>query len=320
MRGRELVRHMLTFSRETEQEKKVLPLSIIVKETTKLLRASIPTTIAIKTEVRSESGYVFADPTQMQQVVMNLCTNAAHAMREKGGILYVEVSDFSVSATDGGPHDIKPGLYMKLTVRDTGSGIAPEIVDKIFDPFFTTKKPGEGTGLGLSVVDGIVRQHAGYITVENTPGKGSTFSVYLPKIAGETPEKTATDGAAPKGHERVLFVDDEDPLIEMGRDILEELGYTVTVKKSSLDALLAVKEDPSAFDLIITDQTMPEMTGINLAREILALRPDMPIILCTGFSHLVDADRAKAAGIKAFAMKPLTKREIAITIRKVFDK
>ena len=319
MRGRELVRHMLTFSRKGEQEKKPLPLSGIVKETAKLLRASIPATITIKTDVRSDSGYVFADPTQMQQIVMNLCTNAAHAMREKGGVLHIELSDFSVSATNGDPHDIKPGHYMKLTVRDNGSGIPPEIVDKIFDPFFTTKEPGEGTGLGLSVVHGIVRQHAGYVTVESTPRKGSTFTVYLPKIAGETPEETATDDAVPAGHERVLFVDDEDPLTEMGRDILEELGYSVTVKKSSIDALLAVKKDPSAFDLIITDQTMPEMTGLDLAREVLALRPDMPIILCTGFSHLVDADRAAEAGIKAFAMKPLTKREIARTIRKVLD-
>jgi len=321
IRGRELVNHMLQFSRETEQEKKPLPLSAIVKETTKLLRASIPTTVSISTEVRSESGYVLADPIQMQQVVMNLCTNAAYAMRGKGGILRVELSDFSVSPAEDNPDGIKPGLYMRLTASDTGSGIPPEIIDRVFDPFFTTKKPGEGTGLGLSVVHGIVTQHGGYVTVQSIMGKGSTFNVYLPKVAEEVPKEAGDQSDdVPTGLERVLFVDDEEALIEMGRDLLEELGYTVTVKNSSLEALFAVKENPAAFDLIITDQTMPEMTGVELAEEVLEFRADIPIILCTGFSHLVNADRAKQAGIKAFAMKPLTKAEIAKTIRSVLDR
>jgi PAS domain S-box-containing protein len=319
LRGRDLVKQLLTFSRQTEQEKKPLSLSSIVKETAKLIRASIPTTISIRVNAKSESGFILADPVQIQQVVMNLCTNSAHAMREKGGILDAEVCDFSVSPHGGNPHGIKPGLYVKLTVRDTGTGISPDIIGKIFDPFFTTKNHGEGTGLGLSVVDGIVTQHDGYITVESEPGKGSAFTVYLPRVAEIALVKSASEEAIPAGHERVLFVDDEEVLAEMGQELLEELGYRVTTRTSSIDALATLKADPAAYDFIITDQTMPEMTGVELAKEVLALRPDMPVILCTGFSHLVDADQAKAAGVREFAMKPLTRAEIAKTIRKVLD-
>ena len=319
IRGRELVKHMLTFSRQTKQEKKPLSLSSIVKETTKLLRPSIPSTISIRVNVKSESGLVLADPIQVQQVVMNLCTNSAHAMREKGGILDVELSDFRASPSGGNPHGIKPGLYMKLTVRDTGTGIPPDIIGKIFDPFFTTKKTGEGTGLGLSVIDGIIKQHDGYIAVESEPGKGSAFTVYLSKVAEAAPTGRAGEDAIPRGHETILFVDDEEALAEMGHDLLEELGYHVTVRTGSKDALGTFSADPAFYDLVITDQTMPDMTGVELAKEILALRPGMPVILCTGFSHLVDADQARAAGIRGFALKPLTKAEIAKTIRKVFD-
>jgi len=248
---------------------------------------------------------------------MNLCTNAVHAMQEKGGALDIELADFSVpaSASDG----MKPGLYMSLTVRDTGAGIPPDIVDRIFDPFFTTKKVGEGTGLGLSVVHGIVKQSGGYIAVESAPGEGSTFTVYFPKTAGEPSAEVVSDDYLPTGYERVLFVDDEEALVEMGEEILAELGYHVTSRTGSKEALALLREDPSRFDLVITDQTMPDMTGVELAKEILALRPDMPIIMCTGFSHAVDADKARAAGIRAFVMKPLTKKEIARTVRKVLD-
>ena len=320
LRGRELVKQMLTFSRKTEAEKKPLRLSSVVKEISKFLRASTPTTISIRTTVKSESGVILGDPVQLQQVLMNLCTNAVYAMHEKGGVLDIELSDFSVSASDGNGHGVEPGLYMKLVVRDTGAGISPDIMDKIFDPFFTTKKLGDGTGLGLSVVHGIVKQSNGYITAESEPGKGSTFSVYFPK-ATETvaPDYISAEDTIPTGAERVLFVDDEEALVEMGEDILAELGYQVTSRMNGREALSLLKEDPSRFDLVISDQTMPDMTGIELAKEILAVRADMPIILCTGFSHLVDADKAKAAGIRAFAMKPLTKREIARTIRKVLD-
>jgi PAS domain S-box-containing protein len=319
LRGRELVRQMLTFSRKTEQEKKPLLLSGVVNESVRLLRASIPATISIGVETESESGMILGDPTQLQQIVMNLCTNAAYAMREKGGVLDVELSDFSVSPSHPDRHGVEPGLYMKLVVRDTGTGISPDILDKIFDPFFTTKKLGEGTGLGLSVVHGIVREGNGHITVESTPGEGSTFTIYFPKTAEEPRTEGSRGDTIPTGSERILFVDDEEALVEMGEDILAELGYDVTSRTSSTEALALLEEDPNGFDLVITDQTIPDMTGMELAREVLLLRPDMPMIMCTGFSHIVDANRAKAAGIRAFAMKPLTKREIARTIRQVLD-
>jgi PAS domain S-box-containing protein len=320
LRGRDLVKQMLTYARKTEQEKKPLSLSTIVKETVKLIRATTPTTISIKVDTGSESGPILADPTQIQQIIMNLCTNAAHAMRERGGTLDIQVNNHTVSPSNGNPHGVNPGLYTRLIVRDTGTGMSPDIMDKIFDPFFTTKKVGEGTGLGLSVVHGIVKQSNGYITVESEPGKGSTFTVYFPKIAGQIEADAVSDDELPTGSERILFVDDEEALVEMAEDILAELGYEVTSRMSSRESLTLFKEDPSRFDLIITDQTMPEMTGVELVKEILALRADMPIIMCTGFSYMVNENSAKAAGIRAFAMKPLTKREIARTIRKVLDK
>jgi PAS domain S-box-containing protein len=320
LRGRALIKQMLTFSRKTEQEKRPIQLSRVVEETMKLMRSSIPTTVSIRPDIRSKWGLVFADPTQMEQILMNLCTNAAHAMQERGGVLHVELSDFSVSESGGDPHGIKPGLYLKLSVRDTGTGMSPDVAEKIFDPFFTTKKQGEGTGLGLSVVHGIVTQHNGYIAVESEPGRGSAFTVYLPRLA-EDPSHGTVGFAKhiPTGSERILFVDDEEVLVEMGREMLEELGYHVTAKTSSAEAIALFRSDPSKFDLLITDQTMPEMTGVDLAREVLAINSHMPVIICTGFSNLVDDDKARNTGIKAFAMKPLTKREIAKTIRGVLD-
>ncbi len=320
MRGRELVKHMLTFSRRTEQEKKPVRVSDIIEETVKLLRASIPTTISISVNVRSESGLIMADPVQIQQVLMNLCTNASHAMREKGGVLGIELSDFSIGPAEPNPYRIEPGSYLKLVVRDTGTGIPDHVKDRIFDPFFTTKAAGEGTGLGLSVVMGIVEQSGGYITVVSEPGEGSTFTVYFPKVAVGPVNDMAKEEAPQTGSERILFVDDEEALVEVGEDILAELGYEVISRTSSREALELLKSDPARFDLVITDQTMPDLTGVELAREVLILQPDMPIILCTGFSHLVDAEAATTAGIRAFAMKPLTKREIARTIRKVLEK
>ncbi len=319
LRGRDLIRQMLTFARKTEHEKKPVGLSTVIDETIKLLRASIPATIAMSVNVRSESNLVFGDENQIQQVLMNLCTNAAYAMREKGGVLEIELSHFSVSATKGNSHEMKPGLYMCLTVRDTGEGIAPEHVSRVFDPFFTTKNRGQGTGLGLSVAHGIVKQHDGYITFESQPGVGSLFTVYLPKASAQQPEETAVDEHVPTGRNGYFLLMMKKPCTEMGQEVLEELGYEVTVTNSSLEALVLFRADPSRYDLIVTDQTMPDMTGIQLTKEALALRPAIPIVLCTGFSHAVDAESAKAAGVKAFATKPLTKKEIAYTIRKVLD-
>lgn len=317
IRGRELVRQMLTFARQTEQEKYPLRLASVVKESARLLRASIPSTISINVSITSESASILGNPTQITQVLMNLCTNAAHSMRERGGTLDVKVSDCTVASAVGKPDGIEPGLYTRLTVDDTGVGIPSEMVDKIFDPFFTTKGVGEGTGLGLSVVLGIVKQSRGYITVKSELGKGSTFDVYFPKIP-EEPAPSSSEESIPIGHERVLFVDDEEALAEMGEDLLAELGYDVTSRTSSREALSLFRLDPSRFDLVVTDQTMPEMTGLQLAVEILAIRP-VPIILCTGFSEIANKESARAAGIKGFVMKPLTKVEMARTMRKILD-
>ncbi len=317
IRGRELVKQLLAFSRKGEEERKPIFLSSIVEETVKLVRATTPSTISIRYAIRSESGPVLADPTQMQRVVMNLCTNAAYAMREKGGVLEIELADYSVPPS--GNEDLNAGVYTRLTVSDTGTGIPPESMEKVFDPFFTTKKLGEGTGLGLSVVHGIVKQTGGAISVKSAVGRGATFTVCLPQLAQDVQMEASRREAIPTGTERILFVDDEEALVEVGKEILAELGYEVTSATSSTEALSLLEADPLRFDLLVTDQTMPDMTGSELAKKALSIRSDMPIIMCTGFSQLVDADKAKAEGIRAFAMKPLTKAELARTVRGVLD-
>jgi len=320
LRGRDLVKQMLTFSRKGELEKRPLQLSHMVKETMKLLRASIPTTVSIKVDAKSDTGMILGDPVQMQQVLFNLCANAAHAMREKGGILGIQLSAETVTEEDGRPQGLKAGPYMKLVVRDTGCGIAPEIMDKIWDPFFTTKKPGEGTGLGLSVVHGIIKQHDAAITVESEVGKGCAFTAYFPRISDAPSAVPASQDIIPTGDERVLFIDDEEALVDMGKELLAELGYRVVATTSSAEALALFEAGPARFDVIITDQTMPDMTGAALAKAMRALRPDIPIILCTGFSHSVNAETAETEGINAFVMKPVTKRELATAIRRVLTR
>ncbi|MGA2108684.1 MAG: ATP-binding protein [Syntrophorhabdales bacterium] len=321
IRGRDLVKQILAFSRQAEPEMHPLKLVAVVRETLKLLRASLPRTIDIRTNLRGESGSVLADPVQMQQVLMNLCTNAAHAMKRGGGRISIDLTGFAFSSPEDAPDPtMSPGSYARLSVTDTGVGMSPELLEHIFDPFFTTKAAGEGTGLGLSVVHGIVANHGGAITVSSEPGLGSTFTIYLPKVVVEQSRESADEGGSiPRGHESILFVDDEEDLITIGDAMLTDLGYRVTAKTDAREALALFRLDASRFDLVITDQTMPEMTGVELAGEICTIRPDMPIITCTGFSYVVDADSARAAGIKAFAMKPLTKREFARTIRKVLD-
>jgi PAS domain S-box-containing protein len=320
LRGRELVKQILTFSRQAEQEKQPLRLGVIAQETVEFLRASLPSTISVSVNVQNEPGSIFADATQMQQVILNLCTNSAYAMKT-GGRLTVRLSDFSFSSPADAPEStMGPGHYVRMEVTDTGEGIPRDVVQRIFDPFFTTKPQGEGTGLGLSVVHGIVASHGGAITVSSEPGKGSTFAVYFPCYQRDKPSVAREEAdPTPGGCERILFVDDEEPLAEMGDEMLSGLGYKVVSQTSSREALTLLREDPHRFDLIMTDQTMPDMTGVDLAVQVLSVRPDIPVILCTGYSHMVDADAARAAGIRAFVMKPLTKGEIARTIRKVLD-
>lgn len=319
-RGKDLVKQIITFSRRSEQERKPMRIGPIIKEALKLLRASLPTTIEIHHHIGSESGMVLADPAQIHQVLMNLCSNAAHAMREKGGVLEVSLADVELDSDAAGGHpDFKPGWYLKLTVSDTGYGMDHATMERIFEPFFTTKGPGEGTGMGLAVVHGIVKGYGGAITVSSEPGQGSVFNVFLPQIEADTIMEPTSLTPIPRGSERVLFVDDEEALVDMVRQMLEHLGYNVVAKVSSIEALDVFRAEPESFDLVIADQTMPQMTGAELAKELMRIRPDIPIILCTGFSEVITEEEAKAEGILEFVMKPISTREMAETVRRVLD-
>ncbi len=319
-RAKNLVQQILTFSRQTEKEKKPVQMNLIIKEALNLLKASLPSTIEIRKDIQSDS-LVFGDPTQFHQVLMNLCTNAAHAMQEKGGVLRVELIDVEIDSEFKITHpDIKPGSYIKLTVSDTGNGMPPEVLDRIFDPFFTTKEEGEGTGMGLSVVHGIVKGYGGTIKTYSEPGKGSTFNVFFPVIERVVEPEAREEKPIPKGTEHILFVDDEHSLVNINKQILESLGYEVTIRTSSVEALELFKTKPGRFDLVITDMTMPKMTGDVFAQKLMAVRQDIPVIICTGFSARIDEEKAETMGIKAFVSKPILKRDIAVTIRKVLDK
>lgn len=320
-RAKSLVEHILSFSRQTKFEQKLIQVQPIVKEALKLLRASLPSTIEIQENLALESGVIMADPTQIHQVLLNLCANAKHAMEKEGGTLTIcllqeEISEESIFIEQG----IEPGPYLKLTISDTGCGIPPEIIKRVFEPYFTTKEHGEGTGLGLAVVHGIVKSHNGVITVESEIGRGTTFHIYLPLV--ENPEEYEDEAHVESislGNERILFVDDERTLAELGKDMLEFLGYNVVAKTSSIEAFQLFKKEKENFHLVITDMTMPKMTGEMLAKEVLKIRPDIPIILCTGFSEKMTEKRAKEIGIKAFLMKPLVMRDLSNTIRSVLD-
>ncbi len=321
LRGRDLVRQILTFSRRSDEEKKALHLSPLIQETFKLLRASIPTTIEMKLDLDTNRDLAYADPSQIQQIIMNLCTNASHAMREKGGTLEVSLRAITIDTGELLPEpDMAPGEYLVLSVRDTGLGMDDRVMKRIFEPFFTTKEKGQGTGLGLSVVYGIVKSHKGGIRVSSRPGQGSVFSVYLPaaRAEAEVERETVSWDTLPTGTERILLVDDEEPIVELGQGVLRRLGYTVVAKRSGREALETFRKD-GAFDLVITDQTMPEMTGVMLAAELLKLRPDLPVILCTGYSESVSRETAQEVGIREFLMKPLSKRELAGAVRRALE-
>ena len=319
-RARDMIKQVLAFSRQRQQEKAPIKLSFILKEVIRLLRSSIPATIDIRHSIETEADTVFADPTQMHQVLLNLCTNASYDMREKGGALEIELDDLDLDPETAGRFEsLNPGSYLRLTVRDTGHGIDPEVIGRIFEPYFTTKDVGEGTGMGLAVVHGIVKSHGGDITVESELGKGATFRVLFPKYEAYIPKATEPAFLLQRGTERILFVDDEKAMVDAIQSMLTNLGYQITARTSSIEALELFLNKPEAFDLVITDQTMPNMTGRELAKEIMSIRKDIPIILCTGFSDQIDEHSAKAMGISAFVMKPIVMRQIANTIREVLD-
>jgi len=318
-RAKDLVKQILTFSRQVDQKQKPIQVKPLVKEALRMLRASIPSTVEIEQNVQSDA-LVMGDPTQIHQILLNLCTNAAHAMEDNGGRLTVSLLDAELGSDVISHHpDLKPGPYIKISVTDTGYGISPDVMEKIFDPFFTTKEKGKGTGLGLSVVHGIVRSHGGDIYVYSEPGKGSTFEVCLPVIESRFKPEEEPDRPIPTGTERILFIDDEPVIINLTKQILESLGYDVVARNSSIEALELFKEKKDCFDLVITDMTMPHMTGEKLAENLMQIRPDIPVILCSGLSFMTDEQKALNMGIRAFIFKPILKREIAETIRKVLD-
>ncbi len=317
-RAKDLVRQILSFSRKGQNERKPLDLSHIVKEEAKLLRSTLPTTIEIHQNINNDLGMVNADLTQMHQVVMNLCTNAAHAMREHGGRLEISLSPVILARESIRKyHDILPGPYVELKISDTGTGIDSKIIHRIFEPFFTTKEKENGTGMGLAVVHGIVKEHSGDIIVESSPDKGTTFTVLLPQVLSENEEKEKTSLSVPLGNERVLLIDDEKMLLDFGEKTLTSLGYKVKTMNSSIEALEVFQKSPDAFDIIITDHTMPHMTGYNLAKHILEIKPDAKIILCTGYSDNITPEKIERAGIMALLYKPIRKMEIAKTVREV---
>ena len=323
LRAKDLVKQVLTFSRfQPGQDFKPIHMKYIIKEVMHLFKASLPKTIEIIENINSNT-FIMGDMAQIHQIIMNLLTNAGYAMQENGGILEITLLDLKID------HDnltfypeLKPGNYSQLTVRDTGVGISPDIKDKIFDPFFTTKPKGDGTGLGLSVIHGIVKNHGGIISVYSEPNQGATFSVILP--AKElTPKKNDTHNESillPKGSEHILLVDDEEDLINMLERMLISLGYQITPTMNSHEALMIFKKNPNQFDLVITDMTMPQMTGKELAKQLLSIKPDLPIIICTGYSTNINKESALKMGIQSFIIKPILKRDLAITIREVLDK
>ena len=319
-RARDLVKQILAFSRRTKHEYIQLKLDATVKESLKMLRAILPKTIEIRQNLPA-NGRVMADSTQIHQVVMNLCSNAAHAMGERGGVLDVSLNKVDVhEGVEAFALDLPPGPYLRLSVSDTGHGMTPEVLERIFEPYFTTKEKGRGTGLGLSVVHGIVKSHKGAITCKSIPGEGTTIDIYLPEIEFKKEAAAPRSGMSSlNGTERILFIDDEQILGKAVKEGLRNLGYRVVTRTSSIEALDLFRKHPDQFDLVITDIIMPVMSGDRLAQEMLRIRHNIPVILCTGYSEQMTEEKAKELGAQELIMKPMEMRDLAHTIRKVLD-
>lgn len=316
----ELVQQILTFSRKSQAAKQPLAVYLVVKEALKLIRASIPKTIQIKQTINSRS-MVLADPSKINQVVINLCTNAYQSMVSTGGILGVGLKEVDFSQKDCITNiDIRPGRYLKLEISDTGEGMESEVMDRIFEPYFTTKELDKGTGLGLAVVQGIVKEHLGSISVYSEPGQGSSFHVYLPVTDKKASEENKAEESYPVGGvESILFVDDEDFLRNSAKELLVALGYTVDAFPEGKSAFKAYQEAPDRYDIVVTDMTMPGITGMELSNQVLALNPHQPIILCTGHSELINREKALAMGIRDYYEKPVIVNELVRRIRRIFD-
>jgi PAS domain S-box-containing protein len=319
LRAKDVIRQLLSFARKTSLEKKPTNIAPTIMESLKLLRASIPASIEIRRNITKDLDTILADPTQINQVLINLCTNADHAMPD-GGILEVNLKNVELDEDSNTQYsNLDSGRYVNLTVTDTGQGINPEIMARIFDPYFTTKEIGKGTGLGLSVVHGIVKSHGGEISVGSELGKGTTFRIYFPVIEEEAVKESEPDKELPTGNERILFIDDETSMVHIGRKGLERLGYQVEAKSSPREALELFHANPDQFDLVITDMTMPQMAGDQLVQEILKIRPDIPTILCTGFSEKIDKEKVKQIGIRQYIEKPINRSDLAKVVRNVLD-
>lgn len=293
----------------------------IVKEALKLLRSTIPKNIAIQQEISESKIVVKADPTEIYEIIMNLCTNAYHAMESSGGCLGVNINAASLNFMDQNQLDLLPGRYCILTVSDTGVGIPDKIVDQIFEPYFTTKKIGKGSGLGLAVVHGIVKNYRGSVSIQSQVGKGTVFKVFLPLVEPMDEEEGKQNGSDfSRGTEHVLLVDDETAIVNVGIKVLGNLGYTVTGRTSSEKALEDFKTDPEKYDIVVTDMTMPGMVGTKLSKEIKQIRPDIPVIICTGFSNQIDAKKASSMGFQGFILKPFLAGDLSVVIRQVLDR
>jgi len=322
-RAADLVAQILTFSRRTEQERKPLLLAPIMKEALKLLRGTLPSTIDIQQTIAADCPPVLADATQMHQIIMNLCTNAYHAMREHGGILDARLEKIEFhEEKEAGQLILPPGQYARMSICDTGHGMTPDVRDRIFEPYFTTKRGRDGTGLGLATVHGIVKLHDGAVTVYSEPGEGTTFNVFLPIC---TPELEEHEGGAPapplpRGNgELILVVDDEEAIVQMVEIALRHLGYDIEAFGSSVKALEAFESNPDRYDCVVTDQTMPTLTGAELARRLLQRRPELPIVLCSGFSEAINDEKARELGIREYIMKPMTTRVLADAVHRVLN-
>lgn len=319
-RAKDLINQILTFSRQKKTDIQSINPALVIKEVVKMLRSSIPATIEIDQDIDSHVGFIRSDPTDLHQIVMNLCTNAFHAMEDTGGHLTVILRKQEVlSGFDPDRENDSSQRFIELIVRDTGTGIPPDIQKNIFDPYFTTKDTGKGTGMGLAIVHGMVKRVGGEIVCNSSPGNGTEFKLSFPEVKRKAVAAMVLDKQVAKGAEHILFVDDEEMLTDMAGAMLVEMGYQVTKTTSSLEALRLFEMDPFTFDLLITDQTMPQMTGLELAERMLQIRSDLPIILCTGYSTQVSEERAKSSGIKGFALKPLTRKEISSLVRKVLN-
>jgi CheY-like chemotaxis protein len=316
-RAKELVKQILAFSRQTGEQRVPLYLHVIIREALKLCRATFPANIQIVDSIDVHSGVVEADAAQMHQIFMNFCTNASAALPSSGGTIEVLLHDVDLDERGASVHPkLQPGPYVVLAVSDTGHGMAPEILKRVFDPFFTTKGPGEGTGMGLSVVHGIVTNHGGVVMVESAPGEGATFSVYLPRAVSAVFEDPTVITQLPTAQGRVLFVDDEEAVRRFGVAALKRMGYEAVVCADGDEALQIFEKDPTGFDVLVTDQVMPKMAGDELVIAIRAIRPGLPAILFTGFGERITEQKAEQAGISEIVTKPVVARELDAAIRR----